>query len=215
MKIYICSIEELRDAASFDAASLKITQCRRDKLSKIKGDADRRRSVCAGLLLNYAVASYKAEVAGVVTDETVIQEFSVQQLLRTTTQSYEYCQDGNSKPYIADLPEFHFSLSHSGDYVLCAWDFKELGADLQCMDREIKDTLAKRSMTEEEYKIYSALSVECRNKEFYRIWTMKESYCKLTGKGLAQDFREIEADKINCNVTMWKENYWMAVSLYK
>lgn len=229
MKIYICSIEGLADAASYDAASLKIAKCRRDKLSKIRGEADRRRSVCAGLLLNYAVAAYKAEAADAGTDETPelpeechgrekhIQEFNVQELhlqklLETAPQTYAYKQEGNSKPYIEDLPGFYFSLSHSGEYVLCVCDSNKVGADLQCMNRAVKDTLAKKVMTENEYGIYMELPQQDKEKEFYRVWAIKESFCKLTGKGLSQDFRKIEVEKINCYASLFKEEYWLAIS---
>ena len=212
MKIYICSIEGLNDAASFDAASLKICPQRREKLNKIKGDTDRRRSVCAGLLLNHAVAAYKADCSA---QEFKVQELSIQKLLDTATQSYEYRQVDNGKPYIADLSDFYFSLSHSGKYVLCAWDVVALGADLQCMDREVKDSLAKRAMTEKEYIAYLMLPLQEQEKEFYRLWTIKESYCKLTGKGLSQDFRKIETEKLNYHAKLWKGTYWLAVSQYE
>ena len=221
MKIYICSIEGLTDAASFDAASLKIDSHRKEKMSRIKNKNDRLRSLCAGLLLNFAVAEYKAAIADGMIQKTMeecvhhvgeessaviednlqirnmeVQELSLQELLDTATQSYEYRQADNGKPYIADLADFYFSLSHSGNYVLCVWDGVAIGADLQCMDREVKYSLAKRAMTEKEYIAYLMLPLQEQEKEFYKLWTIKESYCKLTGKGLSQDFRKIEAEKL-------------------
>lgn len=213
MKLYICSIEELADAASYDAASLKIDSHRKEKMSCIKSEQDRRRSLCAGLLLNYAVAQFRQETA--CADKPAIRELSVKELLRVEKQEYDYRQEENGKPYISDKPDFHFSLSHSGDYVLCAWDLDEIGADLQCMDREVKDTLAKKVMTAEEYRMYTAMPQQKQKTEFYRIWTIKESYCKLTGKGLSQDFRDIATDKISYQADLWKENYWLAVSRYE
>lgn len=216
MKLYICSIEGLTDAASFDAASLKIDSYRKEKLSRIKSEKDQMRSLCAGLLLNYAVAEYKRDInVNVEEREFAICEITLKELLNAEKQVYEYKQEAKGKPYIADMPEFHFSLSHSGDYVLCVWDTYEIGADLQCMDREIKDTLAPKVMTVHEYEEYAKLPSQDKKKEFYRVWTAKESYCKLTGKGLSQDFREIEADKINCYTNLFKEKYWLAVSRYE
>ncbi len=215
MKIYICSIEGLADAASYDAASLKIDSYRKEKLGCIKSEKDRLRSLCAGLLINYAVAEYKRERdVSLEEKELVIREIVLQELLNAEKQVYEYKQEAKGKPYIADVPGFYFSLSHSGDYVLCAWDIYEIGADLQCMDREIKDTLAKKVMTEKEYIKYMELPLPDRQKEFYRVWAVKESYSKLTGKGLSQNFGEIEADKIHCDTKMIKEKYWLAVSRY-
>ncbi len=212
MIIYICSIEELNDAASYDAASLKIDSYRRNRLSFIKSEKDKMRSLCAGLLLNYAVAEYKKEC---LPHGISLIELSLQELLDKDKQEYEYKQDQNEKPYISDMSGFYFSLSHSEDYVLCACDRREIGADLQCMDREVKETLAKKVMTEDEYGMYVGLSKQKQREEFYRIWTIKESYSKLTGKGLAQDFRDIETKKIFCHTQMWKNNYWLAVCNYE
>lgn len=230
MKLYICSIEGLTDAASFDAASLKIDSHRKIKLSRIKGEKDRMRSMCAGLLINYAVAEYKRETIEsaqersnarqmcvaepAYAEESMLQELTVKELFAVEKQEYEYKQEKNGKPYMADLPDFHFSLSHSGDYVLCACDTCEIGADLQCMDRDVKDSLAKKVMTEKEYSVYTTLPKTEQKSYIYRIWSIKESYCKLTGKGLAQDFRDIETEKISFQAWLWKENYWLAVSQF-
>lgn len=215
MKLYICSIEELSDAASYDAASLKIDLYRKEKLDGIKGEKDRRRSLCAGLLLNYAVAEYKGRQEHGMPGGLEIIEVNVQELLRTQKQEYDYKQTENSKPYISDMSDFHFSISHSGDYALCAWDFREIGADLQCMDREIRNSTARKLLTEKEYKIYAGLSEQEQKKEFYRVWTIKESFCKLTGKGLSGNFHEIETENIFYMADLWKENYWLAVSRYE
>ena len=231
MKLYICSIEGLNDAASFDAASLKIDSHRKIKLSRIKSEKDRMRSLCAGLLLNYAVAEYhcvkrditrvsngaeqeNVEACKQVLTGLVIRELTLQELLNVEKKEYEYRQEVNGKPYIADMSGFHFSLSHSGEHVLCAWDDNEIGADLQCMDRDVKDSLAKKVMTEKEYSVYTALPKTEQKSYCYRIWSIKESYCKLTGKGLSQDFRDIETEKISFQAWLWKENYWLAVSQY-
>ena len=45
MKLYICSIEGLTDAASFDAASLKIDSYRKEKLSRTRQKVCRDRYV--------------------------------------------------------------------------------------------------------------------------------------------------------------------------
>ena len=176
MKLYICSIAELSDAASYDAASLKIDSLRKEKLNRIKSQADRYRSLCAGLLLNYAVAEYRSAVSGA--DKLGIQELSIKELLSVEKQEYAYNQKENGKPYISDMPDFYFSLSHSGDYVLCAWDSSEIGVDLQCMDREVKDTLAKKVMTEKEYNAYTDLPEWEKKTEFSLTGeTERESQC--------------------------------------
>ena len=224
MKIYICSIEELADAASFDAASLKIDALRREKLEKIKNQADRKRSLCAGLLLNYAIRQF---YQGNDSRQQPVEELSLAEVLAIPGQQYDYRLDPGGKPFLADLPGFFFNLSHSGDYVLCAWDEQEIGADLQKIERPVTDALAKKVLTQAEYANFCKLSVAERTREFYRVWTIKESCCKLTGKGLSQNFKELEVNErkqqmsrkgesqeIHFQSIPWRENYWIAVCRY-
>ena len=224
MKISICSIEGLADAASYDAASLKIDAMRREKLARIKGETERKRSLCAGLLVNYAVWQFQKEQE---CDFGQVEEVSPAELLCIPRQEYDYRQDSNGKPYLADLPGFFFNVSHSGDYVLLARDTKELGADIQKMDRTVTDALAGKVLSKAEYAHYCTLPNEEQRKAFYRAWTIKESCCKLTGKGLSQDFREMklsetgqeivligEARRIHFQALPWKEEYWLAVSRF-
>lgn len=230
MKIYICSIEELADAASFDAASLKIDVRRREKLEKIKNQADRERSLCAGLLLNYAVRQFDqgSESKQQLSKLQPVEELSLAKLLTIPGQQYDYRQDAGGKPFLADIPGFFFNLSHSGEYVLCAWDERELGADLQKMERPVTDALAKKVLTQAEYANFCKLSESERTREFYRVWTIKESCCKLTGKGLSQNFQELEVmdtkqqifrkgeqQEIHFQTIPWRENYRIAVSRYE
>ena len=240
MKIYICSIEELADAASFDAASLKINALRREKLEKIKNQADRERSLCAGLLLNYAIRQFDQgresrqqlskmqQTKQQSSKQQPVEELSIAKLLTIPGQQYDYRQDAGGKPFLADIPGFFFNLSHSGEYVLCAWDEREIGADLQKMERPVADALAKKVMTQAEYANFCKLSESERTREFYRVWTIKESCCKLTGKGLSQNFQELEVmdtkqqisrkgeqQEIHFQTIPWRENYWIAVSRYE
>lgn len=100
------------------------------------------------------------------------------------------------KPYFVEGTQY-FSLSHSGGYVLCAVSEREIGADIQQCKAGVKENLVKRVLTEAELAKWQdlqetelakdALGVECSGealKYFYRKWTEKEAYGKLTGEGV-------------------------------
>ncbi|MCM1188046.1 MAG: 4'-phosphopantetheinyl transferase superfamily protein [bacterium] len=96
---------------------------------------------------------------------------------------YRYGEKG--KPYFADLPLF-FSLSHSGDYVLCAVARQEIGADLQRLQPVDAEKLARRFFSESErLALERCESGGERQKLFFELWTRKEAYSKLTGEGVA------------------------------
>ena len=89
------------------------------------------------------------------------------------------CGEGG-KPRIAGGPEF--SLSHSGERVLCALSDEAVGADLQQL-RPYNPALARRFFTGAE----AAWLEEQRERDqaFSLLWSLKESYVKLLGSGIA------------------------------
>lgn len=76
----------------------------------------------------------------------------------------------------------HFSLSHSGDYILLAVDKKELGADIEYIDPHHAE-VAVRVCTNEELNWIRGRDPEA----FFTLWTLKESVMKYTGRGMHLD----------------------------
>ena len=121
-----------------------------------------------------------------------------------TPDMLERTEDG--KPFIPGLPDIHFNLSHSGDYIACAFSDREVGLDLQEQARTHTSILhiAKRFFSAKEYEAIQALPAEdpsvvpgrhsisttdsdnsaCRLPLFYNLWTIKEAYLKYLGCGL-------------------------------
>ena len=84
------------------------------------------------------------------------------------------------KPYFADSNDIHFSLSHSGEYVMCAVSEKPVGADIQIY-KAVSDSMRKRVFTEKELENADAIS----------LWCLKESFVKLLGKQ-DREYRNME-----------------------
>lgn len=93
------------------------------------------------------------------------------------------------KPYFPAYSYIQFNISHSGERAVCALGQMELGIDVE-HKREIKDSLIKRTLTENE-KIWLEQSKD-KKTAFIRLWTLKESYIKATGEGLRTDLRTVE-----------------------
>lgn len=89
-------------------------------------------------------------------------------------------QNRCGKPYFLERPMLHFSLSHSGEYVLCAISDAPVGCDVEriCVP-DLR--VAARFFSEEENRLLSQAAD--RSELFYRIWTCKESYLKAIGTG--------------------------------
>lgn len=82
-----------------------------------------------------------------------------------------------NKPYV---PGCCFSLSHSGLYTILAVSDCEIGADIEKIE-QVRDGIAGRVFTENEI-LWMNEDPEIR---FFILWTLKESICKLDGRGMS------------------------------
>lgn len=91
------------------------------------------------------------------------------------------------KPYLKKYPSVHFNLSHCSTCVCCVISSSEVGVDVE--DIQYDQEVAARVFNASERK---RIDVSGRpDIEFTRLWTMKESYLKLTGDGLCDDLRNL------------------------
>ena len=89
----------------------------------------------------------------------------------------DFQKTASGKPFFAGENMPFFNLSHSGSFVGCGLHREEIGLDIQKLT-PAKPFLVQRVCTDEEQaSVKSDLN-------FCRIWAMKESVGKLTGKGL-------------------------------
>ena len=119
----------------------------------------------------------------------------------------------NGKPYLPDYPDFHYNISHSGGIVACAASDSPVGIDIQQISDDPVRILkiAAHFFSQEEQQELNfrhqeknpntgAASNSCSNDEqdlchlFCRFWTARESYIKLTGRGLAEPFSGFRPD---------------------
>ena len=93
------------------------------------------------------------------------------------------------KPFVANSTDIHFSLSHSGNILVCAVANSNIGVDCQIID--ISDVskckkIAERFYSPKEKQFLSELSEVDYINSFFKIWAKKEAYVKYTGRGLSQ-----------------------------
>ena len=118
-----------------------------------------------------------------------LYEYTVSRLLDSLPAPLELRMDygEKGKPYLRDYP-FYFNLSHSGDYVICAVSDREVGADIQRCSMEKGERLeriARRFFSPEELAALACCREQAERAQlFYRLWTRKEAYGKLTGRGI-------------------------------
>ena len=91
------------------------------------------------------------------------------------------------KPYFENNPVY-FSVSHSGNLIVCALNETEIGIDIEEIT-EFNPNLIDRvcSITEKEY-------IGASKSKFFEIWTAKEAYSKLCGLGIPMGMKNINVD---------------------
>ena len=96
---------------------------------------------------------------------------------------------------------FNFNISHHGDYVVIATEEGSLvGVDVMRIEmprssktiEEFFHTMRKLFTTKEWSFINSPLDQHSKLANFYRLWTLKESYLKATGEGISLDLQLLE-----------------------
>ena len=156
MEIFIGNI---RDYSTEYLTSL-VSKERISAAMRYRFEADRKRTLLAHALLNHAISGSYPHVPVPATPVT----------------------DKYGKPHIytddRSDNEIHFSLSHSGDYAVCAIDHFAIGADTEEIKDE-KDGIADRFFAREERGYIKDSS------SFYSIWSLKESFMKAVGRGMS------------------------------
>lgn len=114
--------------------------------------------------------------------ETVIKDY-FKTRGRSCPGNLTYKRKGEfGKPFIEELPELSFSISHSGKWWFCAVSETEVGLDVQELRAVKQEKLARRFFHPDEISWMETYGFE----HFTRIWTYKESYVKYTGLGLTR-----------------------------
>ena len=155
---------------AYEADLMRLPPQRHEKAMTYRFLSDRKRCVRAYMLLWEGLSrEYGAESAPL----------------------FDFLRHG--KPVLRGCPDLHFSLSHSGNAVLCALDRHPVGADIEMIRRRSPEHLLSVFSDRERASIEQAASPELC---FTRLWTRKESYLKLTGEGLTgtKALREIPTE---------------------
>ena len=154
----------LADEAVFGSHLPFVSAARREKALCYKFPMGRALSLGAALLLDEMLQTYG---------------------LRELDQHYIIGEHG--KPSLADHPELHFSLSHSGHHVACAIGSSALGVDIQHQVK-VSEGVVERVCSEDEIRWLDALDEQERRVGFLRLWSLKESWFKAVGTGLTDDY---------------------------
>lgn len=132
------------------------------KIQKFRQPEDQLRTLCGELLLQrYASEQWEIPFSALV-------------------KKY----NAYGKPELAEYPSCHYNISHSGDWVVAAFDNQPVGIDIETA-MPIEMSIAERFFSPSEVSLLQEQNEEQKQSLFYTLWTLKESYIKAEGAGLS------------------------------
>ena len=158
IKVYWADAAPLADPSVFSFYFHLMDEERQRKIEGFRFEKDRRLSLGAGILLKKAL-----ENEGIADARLSLTE--------------------RGKPYLAHYPDLFFNLSHSGRKVLCAVGHIPVGCDIEEIG-EAPLQIVPRIFSEEEQACLKKSDSESLSRQFYRLWTGKESFVKMSGEGI-------------------------------
>ncbi len=153
--LYATNIKDLPDPKEAPEVLSNLSSQRKKKTLQYRQPGDRKRCLGAGLLLGKTLPLHGASPENVQVNS-------------------------NGKPVAENV---YFNLSHSADWVICAVGEKRVGCDIEKINDE-PEGLAERFFHQNEAEYLNSTKGEMRKETFFRLWTLKESYIKMTGEGL-------------------------------
>jgi 4'-phosphopantetheinyl transferase len=163
IKLFIIKIVRDLYKSEYDQLTLSVAEEKRSRIKKYHFYIDAQRTLLGDVLTRYAIC----------------KEFNLSNLeLSFTVNEY-------GKPYLLSFPYVEYNISHAGQFVVCVLnDNGPIGIDIEVVKNSNLE-LAKRFYTEGEYRYILNQLPETQSEYFFQLWTMKESYIKMIGKGLS------------------------------
>ena len=160
MVVFALNIFDLTGDLEYKTLLAQVDEAKRFKLLKFIHSEDLQRSLFAELLIR----------------KLLIERY------RLNNKEIRFLVNEYGKPYCDRVDDFHFNVSHSGDWVVCAVDRVPVGIDIEKISAIDLD-ISKNFFSEQEHQ--DLMQSDDPFEYFFTLWSLKESYIKLIGKGLS------------------------------
>jgi phosphopantetheinyl transferase len=154
VRVFTVSTEGVDLDEALDMYKEFISPKRMKKIIRLAHMSDKKLSFCSELALCFALGSLS---------------------LPFYPPEYEYDEWG--KPYLTGIENVYMNISHSGTMAACVIASIPISVDVLETDYYISDDFKRKVVTQSDKE-------PCDKRELLSLWTKKESYVKLTGKGL-------------------------------
>ena len=185
IKLYRININHLEDPLQNKELLELVGSARRNKVIRYLQPDDRKRSLGAGIIikkilnengLSESCLKYSENEKPVVNSLYFTRATSQSPCLHETLATAAVTSKTRSACFVS------FNVSHAGDYVVGVVSDCEVGCDIEkAVDAPLE--IAERYFFAEEYEYIK--SAADKDRAFFTLWTLKESYMKMTGRGMS------------------------------
>jgi len=161
VQVYTADVSRLYDSTVFATGYQQVSSYRKNKIDAFLFQKDKVLSLGVELLLMQSL---------------------IDSGIPPTNVKLDFIQ--NNKPCLKDYPEFQYNLSHSGTQVMCITGETPVGCDVEKISSVSLDFAEKCFFNSEIARIIAEKEGRNRDTLFFRYWTLKESFMKVTGLGM-------------------------------
>lgn len=168
IEFFTATTDYLEDDEMYAKCYERIYPYRKAKIDKLKSHAAKVSSLAAEMLLMEAFEKMNIRYDGEIT----VGE--------------------HGKPFLTNNKKVYYSISHSGNRVMCAVADVPVGCDVEQIGR-VSYKVAKRFFSEGELEVIESLEgEEAKTVMRTKLWCLKESFGKLKGGGLSDAIGKTE-----------------------
>lgn len=162
MKIFALNSLEQIDDVTYRKLLISLPTEQQDRIKKFSRLAETKRALLTDIL-----------VRSIIVNE-----------LKISNKEIEFNINKYGKPLLERNCDFHFNISHSGDWIVCAVDSQPIGIDIEKIG-PVELAIAAQFFSDEEFKMLMAKNFKDQPFFFFDLWTLKESYIKAIGTGVS------------------------------
>lgn len=167
--VWLARDPQLRDATVLDVLSRSLSADEHARVARMHFPEDRHQQLVTRGMVRQVLSRYVPGVA---------------------PAGWSFERNSHGRPAIAEAPEaardLRFNLAHTpGLVALAVARDAEIGVDVERADKRAPLAVARRYFSAVEVAALEVLPAEEQARRFRRLWTLKESYLKATGTGVA------------------------------
>ncbi len=173
VQVWTASVSQL-DAAALEACAAIESDEERRRRMRLRHESDRRQRLLGAALLRSTLSRYSG----------------------IDPRAWVFERNEHGRPELVagqTAVPLRFNLSHAGGLVACGVTLgRDIGVDVESVERRGETVaIADRYFSPDEVRDLRSVAEPDRRRRFFEYWTLKESYVKARGLGLALALRKL------------------------